>query len=229
VLVTCEHGGNRVPPGYRELFRGYEAVLDSHRGHDAGSLALARTLARRLRAPLHSATVTRLLVDLNRSLHHRNVFSELTRALPDTERQRIVQRFYLPYRHGVEHAIAAAVRDGFRVLHLSAHSFTPELDGYRRDADIGLLYDPRRQWERRLAAGIKTALRRHCPTLAVRRNYPYRGCADGFTTALRRDFADPRYAGIEIEINQRVVAGDAAAWRALRNCCAEAVRSLACD
>jgi hypothetical protein len=35
----------------------------------------------------------------------------------------------------------------------------------------------------------------------VRRNYPYRGAADGLTTSLRRKLNTPRYLGIEIEVN----------------------------
>jgi hypothetical protein len=58
----------------------------------------------------------------------------------------------------------------------------------------------------------------------VRRNYPYQGKADGFTTFLRRQFASDQYAGIEIEVNQRWVLTDKAAWRKLQQVLA---RSLA--
>jgi hypothetical protein len=43
------------------------------------------------------------------------------------------------------------------------------------------------------------------PGLRVRRNYPYRGVADGFTTALRRRFPADLYLGIELEVNQRLL------------------------
>ncbi len=39
--------------------------------------------------------------------------------------------------------------------------------------------------------------------LKIRRNYPYLGKADGFTTYLRRRFLPCDYAGIELEVNQR--------------------------
>jgi hypothetical protein len=51
----------------------------------------------------------------------------------------------------------------------------------------------------------------------VRRNYPYRGDADGLTTHLRKRYPDGRYTGVEIEVNQKHTLGDAARWRALRN------------
>jgi predicted N-formylglutamate amidohydrolase len=78
VIVTCEHGGNHVPPPYRALFRGRERLLASHRGWDPGALTAARELARVLRAPLIFSRVTRLLIDLNRSPGHRALFSAVT-------------------------------------------------------------------------------------------------------------------------------------------------------
>ena len=98
------------------------------------------------------------------------------------------------------------------MLHLSIHSFTPVLHGQTRNADIGLLYDPGRAGERRLAVAWQKALRKRVPSLRVRRNYPYLGKADGFTTHLRRRF--PRaYLGLELEVNQ-ALAGTAQ-WRPL--------------
>ena len=48
-LITCEHGGNRIPAPYRRLFRGQRALLDSHRGYDPGALVMAKALASGLR------------------------------------------------------------------------------------------------------------------------------------------------------------------------------------
>src|SRR5689334_17093692 len=81
ILITCEHGGNRIPPKYRALFRNARALLDSHRGYDAGALAMARDLAAALQAPLISSTVSRLLVDLNRSVGHPRSHHEAIRAI----------------------------------------------------------------------------------------------------------------------------------------------------
>jgi len=202
VLLTCEHGGNSVPPRYRHLFRPYAKMLAGHRGHDIGALECARQLSRYLDVPLFHATTTRLLVDLNRSPHHRAVFSEVTRGLPDAERAAIIGKHYLPYRDRVEQAIAEALGQGLRVMHWSIHSFTPVLDGGRRSAELGLLYDPRRRWEAAICRALKSRLVSLAPPLRVRRNYPYRGTADGFTVYLRRRFPAARYAGIEVEFNQ---------------------------
>jgi predicted N-formylglutamate amidohydrolase len=130
------------------------------------------------------------------------VFSELVRPLPPELKQRIVEQYYHPYRSKAEAQIAAWLARGHRVVHLSAHSFTPVLGGVARRADVGLLYDPRRPLEREFCRALQRELLRRRPAWVVRRNYPYRGAADGFTTHLRRRFAEG-YLGIELELNQR--------------------------
>lgn len=217
LLVTCEHGGNRVPSRWRSLFAGQEALLASHRGLDVGSLAMARRLAAAFGAPLVASSTTRLLVDLNRSIGHPRLFSAITRPLPRAERDRILALHYEPYRRGVESAVARQVAAGRRVVHVSSHSFTPELDGEIRNADVGLLYDPSRRTERRLCDAWRAALTAVDPELRVRRNYPYPGAADGLTTHLRRRFPGDRYLGIELEVNQRHPLAGGPPWRRLQS------------
>jgi len=205
VLVTCEHGGHRIAPRWAALFHGKRKLLESHRGWDAGALTLARRLAKALDAPLVANTTSRLLVDLNRSDHHRAVFSSITRGLPAAERERILDEVYRPYRNRIEQFVDGAVARG-RVVHLSAHSFVPVLNGQRRRADVGLLYDPSRRPEKAFCDAWHDALKTALPDFAVRRNSPYRGTADGLTTALRRRHAANDYIGVEIEMNQRLLA-----------------------
>lgn len=201
LVLSCEHGGHRVPARYRRVFDAPAAVLESHRGWDPGALPLARRLARALRAPLFATTVTRLLVDCNRSAHHPKIHSPFARL--DAEQRRAVRaEHYEPHRSRVEAEIAAHLRRGERVLHLAVHSFTPVLDGVERNADIGWLYDPRRKLEREIVGTLQAELGARAPELRVRRNYPYLGRSDGFPTALRRRFDERRYAGLELELNQ---------------------------
>ena len=216
-LITCEHAGNRVPARYRPLFRDHADLLHSHRGHDPGALLLARELAGALGAPLMVSTVSRLIIDLNRSHGHPRLYSEITRPLPPAARREILLRHYLPYRARVEGWIAAEVDRGGRVLHVSAHSFTPVLGGEVRNADVGLLYDPRRPAEATLCRRWQLALRSLAADIRVRRNYPYTGRSDGLTAWLRRRFPAEGYLGIELEVNQRYPIGGGAAWRELRD------------
>ncbi|MGW8323927.1 MAG: N-formylglutamate amidohydrolase [Thermodesulfobacteriota bacterium] len=209
LLLSCEHGGNRIPDSYQDLFRGKTRLLRSHRAFDTGSLALARNISRDMEAPLHFSEVTRLLVDLNRSLHHKNLFSTVSGHLPEVRRNQILKSFYLPYRERVVSEVGRLVSEGACVIHISVHSFVPVLNGTVRNADIGLLYDPRRVLEKNFCRAWKAALQTGNPPLRTRLNYPYLGKADGLTTWLRRQFPGPDYLGIELELNQGLVGSPA--------------------
>ena len=216
LILTCEHGGCEVPAEYATRFSGRAALLRSHRGWDVGALTLAEEMARALDAPLFASTTTRLLIDLNRSIGHRQLYSELSRDLPLSARRSIVATHYRPYRDRVEQAVADLIAEGECVLHIASHSFTPELDGIEREADVAWLYDPRRPGECAMAATWRDALQRLRPDLRLRRNYPYQGKSDGLTALLRRRHDAQHYIGIELELNQRFVLAGGAAWPALR-------------
>lgn len=200
-VLSCEHGGNEIPPAYASLFANAGNLLSTHRGWDPGALELFEQL-KPLADFSYNSTISRLLVELNRSLHHPNLFSAYSRTLEKQEKQRVLAQYYHPYRAVVEDAIKKYIQQGATVYHLSIHSFTPVLNGEVRNADIGLLYDPARKLEREASASFKKALQDQIKEVRVRLNYPYLGTADGFTTYLRRQFPE-KYAGIEFELNQQ--------------------------
>ena len=138
-------------------------------------------------------------------------------------RAKIVEQHYLPYREQVERLVRRSVSRGRRVIHISSHSFTPELDGNVRRADVGLLYDPKRTGEVALVARWKTALEQAAPELRVRRNYPYAGKGDGLTSHLRLRFPPALYVGIELEVNQKIVFAAGRRWTRLRSVLIEAL------
>jgi predicted N-formylglutamate amidohydrolase len=216
LVITCEHGGRVVPGAYGTLFSGLEALLDSHRGWDPGALELGLQMAQRFGVPLHAATTTRLLVDLNRSIGHSQLFSQVTRPLSPARRQEIVDQHYRPHRDAVEAAVARHIASGHRVVHIASHSFTPTLGGVDRRADVAWLYDPRRPGEAAFAQAWMADFALRAPALRVRRNYPYRGRGDGLTLLLRKRYPDEAYVGIELEVNQRFVAHGGAPWEDLR-------------
>ncbi|MEO8005479.1 MAG: N-formylglutamate amidohydrolase [Betaproteobacteria bacterium] len=216
LLFTCEHGGNTVPPRYGALFRGLQRRLNTHAGYDIGALTLATDLSKSFKAPLVASTITRLLVDLNRSSHHSRLHMEAIRQSSREIREQILADHYLPYRGEVENLVRKATARGRRVVHISSHSFTPALNGQVRTADVGLLYDPARTGEVHLCGAWKAALHRADSLLRVRRNYPYRGKDDGFMPYLRTHYGHRNYVGIELEVNQAIVLGPSRHWTALR-------------
>ncbi|MBU2930187.1 N-formylglutamate amidohydrolase [Winogradskyella psychrotolerans] len=201
LILTCEHGGNEIPETYKKLFNNNKAVLESHRGYDLGVLNLFQHLE-----PLSDAsyfsTTSRLLVELNRSLFSKHLFSEFSNGLSKHEKSAVLKTYYFPYRTAIEYNIAEYIKSEQQVLHLSIHSFTQNLNGDERKGDIGLLYDSRNKKEKEFCKELKVKLLEQNPNLNVRFNYPYLGKSDGFTTFLRKQFPT-NYLGIEIEVNQK--------------------------
>ncbi len=226
LIVTCEHGGNCIPAAYQTLFADAATALESHRGWDPGALELAQRISQRLRVPVFSSTTSRLLVELNRSPRHPKLFSHWMAGVASAARQQILAQYYHPYREQVTAAIRQQQQAGKPVLHLSVHSFTPVLGEEVRTADVGLLYDPRRRPEQEFCLAWQQELRAAQPTWRVRRNYPYRGAADGFTTALRRLFPAESYVGIELEITQAWPLGEPQLWRRQQLAMIESLASL---
>ncbi len=229
IVLSCEHGGNQVPPRYRFAFETPRAAkaLQSHRGYDLGALFIAESLAKRFRVRLIGSHVSRLVVDLNRSPGHPRLLSEFMSGLDGAEREKVLRKHYFPHRERVESEIRRHVAKGRTTLHVGIHSFTPRLGGNTRRADLGLLYDPKRAQEKELCVAWRRSIRAHAPELRVRRNYPYRGDADGLTTTLRRVFAPDSYLGIELELNQALLTRADGSHEALAAAVGDSLASIA--
>lgn len=212
VVLSCEHGGNLVPPPYRDRFASSAAreALESHRGWDPGSVGIAEGLAALLRAPLVTQRVTRLLVECNRSLGHPRLWSEFSRGLKPPEKEIVLARYWHAHRDAVR-AMIDEVDEGRAVVHVGVHTFTPVWKGRPRATDVGLLYDPARAaearlahvWRDELAAALEAGRDSGAdPRLKVHLNRPYRGWTDGLVTALRAELGEDRYLGFELEVSQ---------------------------
>ncbi|SFD40494.1 N-formylglutamate amidohydrolase [Algibacter pectinivorans] len=201
LILTCEHGGCFIPENFQKYFENAQDELNTHRGYDLGALYLFTALQ-----PLayfsKSSKVSRLLIELNRSLHHAKLFSEFSKNLTKLEKDNVIEHYYSLYRHDVESQIKKLIDANEQVLHISVHSFTPVLNSTERRCDIGLLFDSRIKKEKAYCTLLKKEINRFYPTFNVRYNYPYLGKADGFTTYLRKQFPE-NYVGIELELNQK--------------------------
>ncbi|MCO8121850.1 N-formylglutamate amidohydrolase [Stieleria sp. TO1_6] len=204
-VVSCEHAGNQVPAQFAAAFDSKQAAhwLNSHRGYDPGALAAATEFASALQVELIASKTTRLLVDLNRSVDNDQLLSQFSRRLPSDVRAEILAGFYHPYRQRVCDAVTSTISEFGRAIHLSIHTFTPRIRGQWRPIDIGLLFDPDRELERRFCEVWQRGMQRCHPRRRTVMNQPYAGTDDGFTLALRRQFRPQDYLGIEVEISNR--------------------------
>ena len=80
-VLVCDHASNWVPTSLKGLGLP-DSELERHIAWDPGALELARRLSDLLDAPLVHATVSRLVLDVNRDPSHRG--SIVTRS-EDTE------------------------------------------------------------------------------------------------------------------------------------------------
>jgi predicted N-formylglutamate amidohydrolase len=200
LILTCEHAGNLVPSALEACFETAEAqeLLNTHRGYDLGALTAAQQLSQLLNAPLYWTSISRLVVEANRSLESEELFS--TYVPQDASlRETILNDHYHPYRTSVSGLISQAIAAGEIILHVSVHSFTPNLGEDNRDFDFGVLFDPAVALEADISGRLCELLSSH--GFRAFPNRPYLGTDDGFTTHLRRLFPGGSYAGIELEIN----------------------------
>ena len=214
LILTCEHASNKLPATFRNAVPA--GVLETHRAYDIGALAVFRKLVKFAKPEFHcEGKFSRLFVDLNRTITNKSAFSDYYKLLEARDRSAAEKakaqatKYWMEYRTAIEKFIASSLSQPKRVaksaptiVHLGIHSFTPVLNGKKRNTDIGILYDPSRPAEHKLAQIIKAEINRLHPEMKVRFNYPYKGTSDGLTTTLRKKFG-PRYAGLEIEINQK--------------------------
>lgn len=204
-LLSCEHAGNHIPEKYRWIFEGREYVLKTHRALDIGAVEVFHEIKNQGCDFSIYQTLCRLLIEMNRSAESPSLYSEFSLKLSNSERKLLFDHYYQPYRKAFLDHMHLWLTEEEQVLHLSVHSFTPELGGEIRDFDIGLLFDPEREAELTFSEQWKALL---SPCFEVRFNKPYLGIDDGVTSWLRSLFEGSRYLGIEIEINQKLTQRD---------------------
>ena len=202
IITTCEHGGNLIPGQFTGNFNDAAAELNSHLGIDFGALDAFQALSGEISDFSLYSEVSRLLVDLNRSLDSPDLFSKYTRKLPENIRKMILDEYYFPYRETVIKKMKEYLQSGEKVIHISVHSFTPVLNDQPRKNDVGLLFDPDKGEEAGFCMIWKKSMEKVMSGIMIQYNYPYQGTNDGFTKYLREMFP-AGYAGIELEINQK--------------------------
>lgn len=203
LLISCEHGGYDIPSAYQKYFEKHKAKLRTHAGWDPGSLELAKYFNNNLQATFFYSTISRLLIEQNRTLTHPELFSEISQDFTEVQKNKLKQEVYLPYLNQLEQFIENKRQAKHSVLHLSVHSFTPVLAGVRRDAEIGILFDPASESEQHYAQLWMHSIQEKMPHWSIKFNYPYLGTDDGLTSYFRTKFAQ-NYAGIELEVNNRL-------------------------
>ncbi len=205
LVFTCEHYSNQIPDEFLYLFNDNIKILDTHRAYDFGAADIFENFIKNNESLHFNGNFSRLIIDLNRQLKSKTLFSEFTSLLPKKIKKDIIDNYYLPYRQNAFDKIVNLENGQDKIIHISVHSFTPIFNNIVRKADIGLLYDPKSKFETEFIRNWKNEINNINKNINVMFNNPYQGYQDGFTTTLRNKLGKEYYAGIELEVNQRLL------------------------
>ena len=149
IVLICEHASFDFPADVGTLGIS-PATRTSHAAGDIGALVMAKSLSRRLSAPLVFGGVSRLIYDCNRPLAANDAIpcrSEIhdipgNQTLSDSEKRARHGLIHDPFHTAVDRLVQAqSDRTALPVTVITLHSFTPVYHGKRRELDIGFLFD----------------------------------------------------------------------------------------
>lgn len=212
LLILCDHASNAVPT---DIDLGIDpALLGKHIAIDIGAAAVSERIAAALNAPAILATVSRLVIDLNREPDSPGLIPHTSdgHAIPGNaaaDRAERIARFHAPYHA----AIAAQIRTRRPRLLVSVHSFTPRLerhDGPDRPWEVGILYN---RDARAARIGIELL---NGMGIVTGDNEPYSGRLLNATMNRHAEANGIPYLGLEIR--QDLIADDAGATRWAETC-----------
>lgn len=206
ILLICEHASNHLPSRYGTLGLG-DVERQSHIAWDPGALGVAAGLSRLLDAPLVHATVSRLVLDLNRDPSVADSITAVSESttipgnqnLDATERSRRAREVYEPFHNAIDSFVAARLAAGTLRAVVSIHSFTPVYKGIARPWDIGLIFNRDERFARDVEAGL---LREDALTVGM--NEPY-SPADRVFHTLERHAERRGLAPLMIEIRNDLI------------------------
>jgi predicted N-formylglutamate amidohydrolase len=183
VILLCDHARSSLPAEYGALGLP-PAEFKRHIAYDIGAEGVTRGLASRLGATALLTGYSRLLIDPNRGLDDPTLIMKLSdgavvpgnRDIDATERQRRIDRYYLPYHTAITRQIDALIAAQTRPILVSIHSFTPAWKGVPRPWHAGILWDRDGRLPRLLLDGLRAD-----SNLIVGDNEPYHGALEGDT------------------------------------------------
>ncbi|OYQ36017.1 N-formylglutamate amidohydrolase [Niveispirillum lacus] len=175
LLLVCDHAGKAVPTALHGL--GVPPTeLDRHIGWDIGAGAVTEGLVRRLDACAVLSVYSRLVVDCNRWPDSPTLMPAISDGTPipanqdlsETGRTLRLEALYQPYHDTIAAQRTHIQARGQTPVLVSIHSFTPQMNGFQRPWQVGVL------WNRdgRLALPMLAALRAE-GDLTVGDNEPY--------------------------------------------------------
>ncbi|MES2662213.1 MAG: N-formylglutamate amidohydrolase [Pseudomonadota bacterium] len=198
-LISCEHASNAVPKEFGIKIP--KEILDTHRGYDIQAKLIVEKLYKKINtlsflSVLYLGNFSRLLIDLNRPLESKSLFSEFTRY---SNKQVFLLKIHKHYWDQIEAWVFKRLQSNNNyVVHLAIHSFTPIWKGKLRNTDIGILFHPKSHIEKKLANQMRMKIKQEWPEGKIYFNRPYSGSSPCLPNYLREKFSN-QFLGFEIE------------------------------
>lgn len=215
LLLLCDHASNAVPQALGTLGIS-EQELSRHIGWDIGGLDAAIELSKVLDAPLVASGYSRLVIDCNRWPGGEGSTPDVSdgtpipanRGLTEEQVQVRAEACFWPYHREVDRHLDRMTAGGRKVGMLVMHSFTPQMNGFKRPWHVGVLWND----DARLPEPLLAELRRD-GTLVVGDNEPYsaRASYEYTLSAHARSRALP-HCSLEVRQDLIRTAEEARAW-----------------
>lgn len=176
VLIVCDHASNRVPLALNNVGLS-KADLQKHIAWDPGTEHIGQYMSEKLDATAFFATYSRIVVDVNRGERSPECMREVSdhivvpgnQNLTAAQKRQRLDEIFFPYHRALTAQIKSYRKKGIVPLIVSLHSFTPEMDGFKRPWEIGVLWNK----EEALARRVIENLRAQNPGMTVGENEPY--------------------------------------------------------
>ena len=136
LILTCEHASANIPQEYKNLGLS-EADFDCHIARDKGAKEVTKLIADKLNCFAILGKYSRLLIDLNRKEHEKELIVSASdgttvpanQDLSATEKAYRLETYYKPYYEAIENKIKQINNAGKKAVIFSVHSYTPQLKG----------------------------------------------------------------------------------------------------
>jgi predicted N-formylglutamate amidohydrolase len=228
-VLVCDHASNRIPEAYGDL--GLSAVDRlRHIAWDPGALPVSLRMVDLLDAPLIHSTVSRLVIDCNRTHEAPDLIPKVSehtqipgnQVVGDNDRATRIAAFHTPFHAAIGELLDARAAAGRETILVAMHSFTPVYKGVERPWPIGLIHGVDTTYTRAVFAALQAA----DPDLYVGWNEPY-AALNGVTYTLEHHGDGRGLASTMIEIRHDEILEPEgiARWASLLARCLEAART----
>lgn len=148
VFISCEHASKVIPKRYGFLGVKKSKLIDISDYYDTGAEEISRVIAKGFNAKCIFPTYSRMVINVNRSLSHRNLINADCHGIKipgnenitEKERKKRITNYYLPYHKKIKKEIEELKKKHKKIYYICMHTFLYIVPGRKNWPDIGILY-----------------------------------------------------------------------------------------